>query len=334
MKPIIDRESSINDLIRASNSDRFYFTPGPPSLSAENVIGLSSSFGRGDLRYLELEDHVLSRLRQFTNHSKIVRLQGSASLALEILALNFLSGLVVIVNTGYYSKRLEFLTKSAMRAYGYITKVICVDWSELASTNLKADWIWACPTETSVGLRVNIHDLHEFAVRSRARLALDATASIGLEGGHELSDVLAYSSCKGLFGLTGAAFIAFNESPSNSIDSFNLSLQSHIDKTMTGPYNAIQSLHNVLDNHSEMLGAVKTNKAKFIRDMSDHLVWDSSNEPLLCTMVSVRLRSRTGKAVLYEPRTPSSGAVVSHLGEVHLGSDATGEILRDLEVIN
>ena len=37
---------------------------------------------------------------------------------------------------------------------------------------------------------------------------LDATASIGLEANHELSDVMAYSSCKGLFGLTGASFVS------------------------------------------------------------------------------------------------------------------------------
>ena len=30
----------------------------------------------------------------------------------------------------------------------------------------------------------------------------DATASIGLEENHDLADLLAFSSCKGLFGLT------------------------------------------------------------------------------------------------------------------------------------
>ena len=33
---------------------------------------------------------------------------------------------------------------------------------------------------------------------------LDATGSIGLERYHELADVISFSSCKGLFGLTGA----------------------------------------------------------------------------------------------------------------------------------
>ena len=49
---------------------------------------------------------------------------------------------------------------------------------------------------------------------------LDATASIGLEDGHNWADVISYSSCKGLFGLTGAGFIAFNTLPSNEIKSF------------------------------------------------------------------------------------------------------------------
>ena len=50
---------------------------------------------------------------------------------------------------------------------------------------------------------------------------LDATASIGLETNHNYADVIGYSSCKGLFGLTGAAFIAYNEPPQNEINSFD-----------------------------------------------------------------------------------------------------------------
>ena len=82
---------------------------------------------------------------------------------------------------------------------------------------------------------------------------LDATASIGLEIGHELSDAMAYSSCKGLFGLTGASFISFNEMPSNEIDSFYLNLASHLDRKMTGPYHSICSLYYVLKNLSYLI---------------------------------------------------------------------------------
>ena len=80
----------------------------------------------------------------------------------------------------------------------------------------------------------------------RSKLALDATASIGLEKNHHLSDVSAFSSCKGLFGLTGASFIVFNEKPQNEIDSFYLNLFNHLNKKMTGPYHTIYSLNKIL----------------------------------------------------------------------------------------
>mgnify|MGYP001435790936 CR=1 FL=1 len=34
-----------------------------------------------------------------------------------------------------------------------------------------------------------------------------------LEENHYFADILSYSSCKGLFGLTGGAFVAFNKMP-------------------------------------------------------------------------------------------------------------------------
>ena len=74
----------------------------------------------------------------------------------------------------------------------------------------KFDWIWACPTETSCGLKIPIPELKKLSKKIEAKLALDATASFGLEPFHELGDVVSYSSCKGLFGLTGACFISYN----------------------------------------------------------------------------------------------------------------------------
>ena len=59
-----------------------------------------------------------------------------------------------------------------------------------------------CPVETSVGLKIPITKLNKLKKRCKAKLALDATASIGLEKDHGFADVLGYSSCKGLFGLT------------------------------------------------------------------------------------------------------------------------------------
>ena len=57
---------------------------------------------------------------------------------------------------------------------------------------------------------------------------------------------------KGLFGLTGAAFVAFNSLPNNKINQFNLNIHNHLEKKMTGPYHSIYSLYNVLKNYSDL----------------------------------------------------------------------------------
>jgi len=314
-----------------ANKEKYLFTPGPSSLNPQNIRGLAPCFGRGDNQYERLEKSVLDSLKNLSGHRNIVRLQGSASLALEILALNFLFGKVVIVETGYYSARILRLANQAMIQLGHITQIEVIPWDQILDYSMTADWVWACPTETSIGLKVPLNVLNSLARRCGAKLALDATASIGLESGHELSSVVAYSSCKGLFGLTGASFVAYNDDPKNEVNSFSLSVDSHRQKLMTGPYHAIQSLFFVLPKHDDLKSAVIANKERFMSMMENKLVWPKMNQPLLCTHVSVRLQSKSGFGVMYEPRSQLSGSVVAHLGEVFLGRAAKGEILNDLQ---
>ena len=55
----------------------------------ENIsAGLKNCFGRGDSDYDKTETTVLKLLLEMSGHSKIARLQGSASLALEIMITN------------------------------------------------------------------------------------------------------------------------------------------------------------------------------------------------------------------------------------------------------
>ena len=103
---------------------------------------------------------------------------------------------------------------------------------------------------------------------------MDATASVGLEQGHEYSDVAAFSSCKGLLGLTGASFIVFNNSAQNEIPQFNLDINSHLQKKMTGPYHAICSLHDVLKKYHDFKYAVIANKKYCLKKMNSNLVYD------------------------------------------------------------
>ena len=325
-----DRHRTIEDLVDERNRAKLLFTPGPASLLPENLTGLRPCFGRGDDDYTKVEQQVLEALKAMSGHRHIARMIGSASLALEIMALNFLFGRVLVISTGYYSERLAWLAESARRRVGLVTEVVTVDWNDLAQVSGAFDWVFACCTETSRGLKIPIETSHGLARRVGARLMIDATASIGLESGHELADVVGYSSCKGLFGLTGAGFIAFNEKPSAEVDSFYLRLENHLEKRMTGPYHAIASLLDVLPRHEELRAAVVENKRVFTERMVDRLTLPLSHQPLLCTHVHGKLTSSDPRAVLYRPRGDFNGSVVCHLGEVHLAQHARGEILKVL----
>jgi hypothetical protein len=321
----------IDTFVSEQNSRKLLFTAGPASLLPENMTGLRPCFGRGDDDYAKVEEQVLGALKTMTGHRHIARMQGSASLALEIMALNFLCGRVLVVSTGYYSDRLNFLADSARRHTGEVKEVLRVAWNTLDTMTGHFDWIFACYTETSCGLKLPIETLRALAAKTGARLMLDATASIGLESGHEMADVIGYSSCKGLFGLTGASFIAFNNPPSIEVDSFYLSLETHIGKSMTGPYHAICSLVDVLPSHDDFRAAVVENKKMFMMRMNGHLTLPPTHQPLLCTHVDGEIKGIDPRAILYKPRCSAGGSVVCHLGEAHLGRAAAGRILDALD---
>ena len=151
------------------------------------------------------------------------------------------------------------LQKSSLRK---LKKLNILIGKKINNYKKKTDWVLACYVETSIGLRLQIEELYNLKKRLRSNLALDATASIGLEKNHSYADVIGYSSCKGLFGLTGASFVSYNIKPSNEIKSFNLNIKNHENKKMTGPYHTICSLLNVLKNHREFRKSVMINKKK------------------------------------------------------------------------
>jgi 2-aminoethylphosphonate-pyruvate transaminase len=322
---------SVTELVTRRNTARQLFTAGPASLLEQNLTGLRPCFGRGDEDYLEAENTVLATLRRMSGHSYLVRMQGSASLALEIICRNYLLGRVLVVDTGFYSDRLLAMTTTASSAGGQVRQVDQVSWQELNTVTGEFDWVVGCATETSIGLKLPITSLRDLADRLEACLMLDATASIGLEEGHELADVIAYSSCKGLFGLTGAAFIASHELPDHDDDSFYLSYTNHREKRMTGPYHAILSLVDVLPGHAEFREAVAINKRIFCDRMNPWLSQADEHQPLLCSHVKRKVSTNNAAAVLYSSRYPMEGSIICHLGEVHLGRAACGHILESLE---
>ena len=51
-----------------------FFTPGPSSLTAVNLIGLEPCFGRNDKKYEKIENFVMSKLK-IAGQQNIIRLQ-------------------------------------------------------------------------------------------------------------------------------------------------------------------------------------------------------------------------------------------------------------------
>ncbi len=303
------------------------FTPGPASLCSGNLEALGPAFGRCDIAYEEIEKRVLNALLNMTGHEKIVRMQGSATLALEIAIRNFAFGRVLVVSSGYYASRLANLA----RLSDEVSHVDEIEFERIQEISGQYDWVMACYVETSRALKLSMSTLRALSDRVGARLLVDATASIGLEDGHELADLLAYSSCKGLCGLTGAAFIAFNGNPQNEVNSFYLDLQTHLEKKVTGPYHVIQSLAPVLRDHDSIRFAVSANKAAFMHRFGEYVALPVDLQPQLCTHVLKRLVSAS-PALMYQPRETISGSIVCHLGEAHLGRLAKGQLVEILNI--
>ncbi len=328
------RNKRIDEFVKFQNSNKKLLTPGPASLLEENIFGLQPCFGRGDLIYKNIEKNVLKKIRKISGHKKIVTVQGSASFALEIMILNFLSGNVLVIKTGIYSDRLYNMCITAKKILKKIKRIDYVDWKDVEKFNRKSSWILGCYVETSIGLKLSIQKLHKLKKKCNSKLALDATASIGLEENHHLADVIGFSSCKGLLGLTGAGFICYNGNPQNNVQSFNFNIKNHLTKKMTGPYHSICSLYNVLKNFNDFKYAIKINKKFFLKKMKKYLVYKNKHQPQLCTLINKKIDSKNKKVILYQSRADIAGSVVCHLGEVHLKRKAIGKIVNLISIKN
>ena len=196
----------------------------------------------------------------------------------------------------------------------------------------KYDWIISCVTETSMGFKIPIKELYDLKKKCNSKLFLDATASIGLENNHNLGDVVCFSSCKGLLGLTGASFIAYKELKKNNVKSFYFDVETHKSKLMTGPYHIIGSLYFILKDFKRYRLSIITNKKQFLKKFGNLSPYSKKNQPLLCTYVEKKLKTKNKKVILYKPRIKLDGSVVCHLGEVHLKEKAKGKIINQLYI--
>ena len=233
---------------------RLMLTPGPAAILYENIVGLKPVFGRGDAEYESVHHAVLSWVKTLSGQDHLLCAQGSATFALELAIQTFLRGKILVVSSGYYSNRLKRL----LRSFGMVEDV---PWDELGQCHGQYDWVACVYTETSCAIKLDLPAVKAKANALGARLFVDATASIGLEPHHELADLMAFSSCKGLSGLVGACFIAHRDGlEEHATDSFILDVNTHRNRMVTGPYHAISSLYPVIPIHERLVERVRNSK--------------------------------------------------------------------------
>ena len=322
----------IKDLIKEINR-KTTFCPGPGSISKYNILGLRNTFGRNDKEYQKIEKTVLSKLKKISGQKNIVTFQGSGTLAIEMMVLNFLKGKIALISTGYYSERVFNIINQFQKNHKIYSSMKLIPWEEiyLKKHKVKYDWVVACPTETSKGLLVPIKDLSKFSKKVGAKLMLDATGSIGLEKNHKLASAVSFSSCKGIFGFTGAACIGYDiELIKKRSLSFYQDINTHIQKKVTGPYSTICSLYFIMKNFEKVKKAVIVNKKRFIHIMKDSLIYPTKHQPKLCTFVNKKIK-KNKNVILYLPRSKTDGSIVSHLGEIYLADKAKAKIIDKIK---
>ena len=304
-----DIRQNVLRTITQVNNQKLMLTPGPAVVLHENLKHLKPVFGRNDSEYDKILKAVTNWVKRLSGQDKVVTMQGSATLGLELAAHSFISGKVLLISTGYYSDRLKKLLPGK-------TLITTCKYEDLGSIKGEFDWVLCAYTETSVAFKVDINLIRKKTDIFKARLFVDATGSIGLEDGHELADVLAFSSCKGLFGLSGASFIAYKSYLTfGETDQFYFNLNTQKNKLTTGPYHAISSLYGVIEKHSALKSRVINSKNTIMKKYSD--IVRGNNQPLLCTYLEGKIIPNDNNIILYSPRSELSGSVVCHLGEVH-----------------
>ena len=330
------RERAVRSIVQRRNSQKPMFTPGPSNMSHYNMFDLRAAFGRGDDEYTNIENEVLNNILKLTGHDKIARLQGGGTTAIDIATSNFVLGKVLIIDAGYYSKRIETIYKNKLTTLPNTSYKI-IKYDEIENELKKQDnydWIATSYAETADAFLCDIHLLRKLADFKGAKLFLDATASINLEKNHEIADACTFSSCKGLGGLTGASFVTYKNGVYSRNNRgnipFTMEIETHINKLYTGPYHAICSLFTISKNFKKISENVKKSKKVFLEKYKDRIIRDLNEQPQISTLLKAK-SIKSGKGILYQPRTsPPETAVICHFGDMFSDYEKIGDLYSNL----
>ena len=306
-------------------NEKITFCPGPGAYIPEWINNQKEYFGRGDKEYTLIKKKTFSWLKRLSGKKNIVSIGWSASTAAIIAFENFLSGKILIINTGYYSKRWHNHLK-----HKKFKKISFINYPDVKNLNGKFDWIIFVYVETATCTKYDIKKIFQLKKKLKSKLMLDATATIGLENNHNLSDVMFFSSCKGLFGPTGLGFIAYGEKLKiNKVKDFWLDIETHIKAKYTLGYNCMASLYKIIKRHS-----FYKKKLIFASNYLKNFMSNIDNPVIGCSLKYKIKNKNLKNTIFYIPREKTEFDILFFLGLIKFNKNEIKKKLNKLIIGN
>ncbi len=308
-----------------TKKNRITFCPGPGAYLNEWFTYQSEFFGRGDNYYQKIKKQTLSWIKKKSGQDKIIPIAGSGTTAAVVSINSFLTKNVLVINTGYYSKRwINYIKNSNLKI-----KLDVIKYDDFITTKIKKkyNWILFVYVETANCTKYDIVKVNNVSRSINCKLMVDATASIGLENNHSLADVIFFSSCKGLLGPTGLGFIGYkNKIKYTKSNDFWFDLDTHSDSKYTLGYNCIASLYGVSKKHN-----IFKKKILYAHKILKNVIKTNLVKPIIGTPLKFKLNNKIKKnnnLIFYEPRENPGYDVIFFLGLVKLSKKKINNFLK------
>lgn len=304
------------------NKKKVTFSPGPGAVIPEWFNSQKEFFGRGDKEYNYIKKKTIDWLKFVSGQDKIVPISGSATTAAIVGINSFLSGNILVIETGYYSSRwLNYLVSTKKKK-----NVKSIKYEDFIKKKYvpNISWVVFVYVETASCLKFDLKKIYNITKKSSGKLFLDATASIGLEKNHHLADVLFFSSCKGLFGPTGLGFLGHKKKliVKNHKD-FWLDYKTHEQEMYTLGYNCIASLYSISKYHNSYLKKINF-AGKILEKYSI-----SSNRPKIGIALKYKIINKNlQNSIFYLPRKFPGYDVIFFLGLIKFNKEEIKNILK------
>lgn len=293
--------------------------PGPGAKIKEWQTSQKEYFGRGDKEYAKIKEKTLNWLRKVSKKKNIVAIPGAGTTAAYIAFKNFLNKKILIVDTGYYSKRWIKLCGQLFKK----EKLFICDFKDLDKFKIKVDWVVFVYVETAECKIFDIKKIHNFKKKYKCKLMLDATASIGLEKNHNKADVMFFSSCKGLFGPTGLGFIAYDQEKINNNLNFFDDLKTYEKSMFTMGYNCLAALFEISKKHKFYLQRLLYARRLLLKFSRNQI------NPIIGLDINFKLKKKRN-VVYYKPRDNKSFQPIFFLGFIKFDKQNIKKILTKI----